>query len=392
MRSCIVLCVLLLGTACEAGPDHVDRTGAELIGGALDSGDPGVVALLADIDGAGSGAEVFCTGTLVSARAIVTAAHCIDEAGANPEITAFFGADAYGGEGMRVGVVAAEAHPDWTGQLEGNHDIGMLLLGFPVDPSWATPLSNRAMGADDVGTPVRRVGFGRHDAELDQPDGKKRHGTTELHFISPEMDWFLAGDEQLIPCTGDSGGPVMAESGAGDELIGVHSFGFACESANAGATRIDLYADSFVGPWIDEHDFSCRADGVCVDIGCSDDPDCGPCAASDACTGVVGDSCEEPAECSTYMCIDQRCAAPCDLSLGIGCPAGSACEGSGSDYICVDEDEAGGSCRIGGQTGWPGLVLLGVFALARRRRRRQAVTKLVRGRALAGIRVEGPTE
>src|SRR5690606_3820782 len=178
------------------------------------------------------------------------------------------------GEGTRIGVVRSAVHPEWSGALEDNHDIGLLLLGFAADPAWAVPLHLEPIGEEDVGRPVRRVGFGLHQADMTEPDGRKRSGETAISYVSISMDWFFAGDDALVPCSGDSGGPVLAagEAGGPETLAGVHSFGFGCESTSAGATRVDLYAADFILPWIADNDPRCGADNLCAPVGRADDP------------------------------------------------------------------------------------------------------------------------
>lgn len=349
--------LMLALAACEA--PRAGSAARPLVGGQLEAGYPGAVALLGDIDGAGSGEEVFCTGTLVSPRVVATAAHCIDEAGASPEITAYFGADAYGA-GLRVAAVRAEAHPGWTGNLDDNHDLGLLLLGTPADPSWAIPLQRDPITDDDLEREVRRIGFGRDDPDDPLPDGAKRSGTTTIGFVST-MDWFLAGDDTLITCSGDSGGPVLLDRGAGEQLAGVHSFGFDCQSGTNGATRVDLYADDFILPWIADNDASCGTDNLCARVGCADDPDCQPCGPDGTCvadcplpdldcrTQDIGEICQADSQCTTELCVFWQadptthfCSRACD---GDGdCPDGMSCRAlSPFGEVCYYDDDPPGT-------------------------------------------------
>ena len=183
----------------------------------------------------------------------------------DPDVTIFFGTDIEG-EGTKIGVKDAVAHPMWTGNLSGGHDVGMLLMNFPQEEVEATALSTFDL-TTMVGTEVERVGFGIYDAGSMAQDGKKRAGATTITSVPSGADTFIAGDADLITCSGDSGGPAYLTVDGTTYLAGVHSFGLeGCTSPHNGDTRVELYAEDFIQPWIQANDPSCGADLFCAAV------------------------------------------------------------------------------------------------------------------------------
>ena len=231
-------------------------------------------------------------------------------------------------------------------------------------------------------------------------------------------------------------------------VAGNHSYtsGDNCLAPN-GDTNVQLYAEDFIIPWIQENDPSSGLDGVCGRIGCIDDPDCQPCGPDGTCVqdcplpdpdcntqvvggicqahtqcasgvcaayrpdpdysfctescdlnndtcpsgmscqdiiplgaicyyddappGVLGDSCETPAECGSYQCDDGQCVITCDLSAGLRCPEDFECESrdDGANYYCRGVPKEEGGCSVGGESSglWFALCLAFWGLLPRRR-------------------------
>ncbi len=320
-----------------AAPTIGEGAPKALIGGAIDTDDPAVVALTR------GGSASFCTGTLISPRVVLTAAHCIDMLGNDPSANIYFGSDTTG-NGARITVGQKKQHPMWTGDLSGGHDVGMLLMDFPYeDPTIARELNRVSPSSDHVGDDYRHVGFGVFDRATGSADGKKRQGTTTI--TSTERDVIISGDENLSVCFGDSGGPAFLTIEGKELVSGIHSYTSSSECFPPnGDTDVQKYADDFILPWVQENDPSCGQDGVCGPIGCVDDPDCLPCGPNGTCvencelpdldcqTQEVGDICKAASQCTTGSCVAYRddpdyrfCSETCTPSNDT-CPSGMSCQ------------------------------------------------------------------
>ena len=343
--------------ACAGEVPEVETTAQAVVGAQLATGDPGVVAMVT------STGRVFCTGTLVSPQVVLSAGHCLEEAGGDPAVAAFFGNDTES-VGIRIGVIMSRTHPGWTGDLANGHDLSVSLLTTAQDPALVVPM-NKLDLAPHVGAPYRVVGFGIHDRVTRDLDGKKRVGQMQIDGLTG--DYLEASDvdqdEQTAICQGDSGGPGFITVGGTEYLAGVHSYSITGCFNPSGDARPDLYMNDFIQPFIDTMDSSCRLNGVCVRAGCSQDPDCLPCNADGTCasgcplpdpdcpTSGLGEICQADSQCMTGLCIqwtpDPRsrfCSQPCS---GDGdCPA--------SGMVCREVPGEGRVCDYSGEP--PGAI------------------------------------
>ena len=337
----ILVAPAMMAAACsvdDGARPQVSRGAAQpLIGGAVTADDPAVVALTR------GGSSSFCTGTLISPRVVLTAAHCVDMLGADPSANIYFGSDTTGA-GARITVGQKKQHPLWTGDLSGGHDVGMLLMDFPVeDPTIAKTLNTASLSSGHVGAPYRHVGFGVYDRDTGDADGQKRQGTTAI--TGTRGDVILSGDSNLSVCFGDSGGPAFLQLDGIEVVAGIHSYttGDDCFPPN-GDTDVQKYAEDFILPWVQDNDPSCGLDGVCGPIGCVDDPDCLPCGPDGTCvedcelpdpdcqTQGIGEICRAKTQCTTETCVAYRddpdyrfCTETCDPSSD-SCPEGMSCQ------------------------------------------------------------------
>lgn len=323
------LCALTVGCT---SPTPADGYRASLTGGTDDDGDPAVVAIL--------GAELGCTGTLVSDRAVLTAAHC--GAQSDPSSVGVFFGSVLAGSGTRVPVLTAVVHPDFDDTAD--HDLALLLLSEPA-PAEPVTLAAEPVVEATPPVPVRLVGFGRTAADASDED-RKREGSGA---ITEATSWHVVlGADPSLPCLGDSGGPVLATTDSGERLVGVVSRGDVDCLAQSKATRVDAHLAGFIRPHLDAW------------------------AAGDI-PGQTGDACVSDDDCLRGACLEEEgiCSVPCVRGSG-DCAEGFACEHLGGvDFYCLPEPSDSGGCAASGASrDAPALLGAAVLvALGWRRRR-----------------------
>ena len=236
MKAVLILCVIiLLLTSCSAEDCicGIENASPRIINGHV--ANPGqfpwvVYILNRDL-------MMSCTGSIISDRHIVTAAHCLSPRHQDPASLFVFTAQGCGKSnlfaGKQIRVRKAFRHAAYSTRTGGN-DIGLLQLDRPlVFNSTFMPicLTTDKQPADNLVT----LGWGNsnsgfhivdndclNEADLNVvPDHVCR-----LHY-GPYLDTekiMCAGGEQNI-CNGDSGGPLMTRRNGLVYLMGITSFG-----------------------------------------------------------------------------------------------------------------------------------------------------------------------
>ena len=280
------------------------------------------MAVVALTYGPGSGS--FCTGTLVSANVVVTAAHCLENV-QTQWVQAFFGNDVTGSGDYRA-VSEMQSHTTYNGgSMQG--DIGLIRLSSNA-PSSVTPIpplpANMGLTSADVGTNVDFSGFGVTEFNS---DGVKLHvqapigfvcnqGSTCQGYIAPFA--FQYAQSSGGPCSGDSGGPAFIMRGGTEYLAGVTSYGDPNCQQYGVSTMVDPYIswiNAFIGTTSEDCSNGVDDDGDgqadCADADCSLDAACqGPDACESAGSLTCGASVNDTTVGGTstfdaYSCMNQ---------------------------------------------------------------------------------------
>ena len=331
-QSSFVLGVVVLAaglSACAAELDEpVAGSPAEIAGGTFEPGYDGVVSVLNSALGG------LCSGTLIAPRVVLTAKHCVQEAGpvapAGPEAFSV----GIGSSALRPAasyrVITVRTTPgsyrDNLSDLMGV-DIAVLTLERAVAGVEPYPI-RRDRPSDVRDQLVTVVGFGQIPSG---GVGSKYRGTTTVTGLAGDV--IYSGS---AICQGDSGGPMFDSMG---RVIGVASFGNgACGSGYNGHNTVSFAGslamiDAAVAESVCANDGAEVCDGADNDCNGQIDETCNPlgsvCTASDQCQGT---------NCAVTR-IGQICTQTCDpLRPYAGCPSAMYCSGDpagGCTGFCV---------------------------------------------------------
>ena len=213
----------------------------------------------------------LCSGSIIDAAWVVTAAHCFGAEGANAKAEVKFGVTYWQTEGSWLPTRLIIPHPCYVDKELGvfPDDIALLNLGQPAD--------GRAIELSSASTPLKEgraleiAGWGRTSETPDNPlpspvlrktllryfsnDRCNKEGPYKNEVISSMVCAGLEGGGRGA-CQGDSGGPLIVRLGPDKGvLVGLSSAAAGCGEANLDGiyTRVSSYR-----AWISKVIFSSK--------------------------------------------------------------------------------------------------------------------------------------
>ncbi len=247
------------------------KTPPPIVNGSTTSKFPAVGSMVA-ISGSQGGS--FCSGTLVTKKWVITAAHCVEAADdywkSGWDVYFVFASDVYNDSSWQdyAEVKRGIEHPSYnTSSLE--HDLGLLELKTNITSITPMPVNRASPTSSWSSKEVTYVGFGI-TSDNRNDGGVKRTVDVPYYGYDATVIYTYSGDSGTIQniCSGDSGGAALMTLGGTQKLVGANSFGFNiyggngdCErpGAAAGSSRVDSQW-SFITDYVPAGDMDADTD------------------------------------------------------------------------------------------------------------------------------------
>lgn len=182
----------------------------------------------------------FCSGILLTPRAVLTAAHCLSDA-ANGVSVVF---DLKIGDAHKVAVTRMVVHPDFRDNEEEQFspgDIAVVFLAAHDYPTMIIPLDDDTSFTD--GQQFVVLGYGRSISNRSRSAGVLRKAVIAATGYDTPREVAMKPLMDAWPCDGDSGGPVLRK-----DMSGRYALSGIMNAVSSGPIGECLFRNSFIAP------------------------------------------------------------------------------------------------------------------------------------------------